>query len=291
MAAMSGVSANWARGHPWAAVYDFFVEREALSRPAGLLLFGTDTRLLYDHMRALDEVPDGGAVLDIPCGGGVALRAVRPEHSFRYVAADIAPAMLERTAEVARSRGLGPLVETAKEDAEALTFDDGSFDLVMSFAGLHCFPHPDVACREIARVLKPGGRLAVSDIALKRPLPDELAKDVMAYVGCIAGAIAIDDYRRGLIDAGFAGVQVIDSGADLNAYSKVEGQAACCAPPPPASAPAAASSSTRLPIAPTGCCGGPATTDALHENLKDLLSRHDVNDYAASVKIFAAKPR
>ena len=44
---MADVSANWARGHPWAAVYDFFVEREALSRPAGLLLFGTDTRLLH----------------------------------------------------------------------------------------------------------------------------------------------------------------------------------------------------------------------------------------------------
>src|SRR6185369_9200004 len=85
--------------------------------------------------------------------------------------------------------------------------------------------------REIARVLKPGGRLAASDIALKKNLPEEIEKDVMAYVGCIAGAIPIEDYKSGLTDAGFAHVQVIDSEADLNAYSKVEGQGGCCSPP------------------------------------------------------------
>jgi hypothetical protein len=85
--------------------------------------------------------------------------------------------------------------------------------------------------REIARVSKPGGRLAVSDIALKQELAPILGDDLMAYVGCIAGAIPIEDYRRGLIEAGFAHFEVIDSGADLNAYAKVEDQAACCSPP------------------------------------------------------------
>ena len=107
----------------------------------------------------------------------------------------------------------------------------------------------------------------------------------MAYVGCIAGAIPIEDYRRDLIEAGFAHVEVIDSGADLNAYAKVENQAACC-PPPASQRPASTSSSE-------GCCSvGPAAVvdEALHARLADLLRRYDVNDYAASVKVYAVKP-
>ncbi|MEA2450808.1 MAG: hypothetical protein QOG63_2740 [Thermoleophilaceae bacterium] len=213
MARVSGVSANWARGHPWAAVYDFFVEREALSRPAGQLLFGTDTRLLYDGMQAVDEVPDGGAILDIPCGGGVALRAVRPEHDFHYVAADIAPAMLERTEQVARSRGLGSVVETAKEDVEGLSFEDDSFDLVLSFAGLHCFPHPDVACREIARVLRPGGSF-VGSVFLT---DGGIRYQPMVTFGRLAGVMGPSggraDLERWLRDAGLGDVDIERSGA------------------------------------------------------------------------------
>src|SRR5205085_105795 len=98
--------------------------------------------------------------------------------------------------------------------------------------------------REIVRVLKPGGRVAISDIALKKPLPEDLAKDVMAYVGCIAGAIEIDEYRTGLLGAGLEFVEVMDSGKDLNAYTKVEGQSGCCSP---------AVNSSTLPV--SGGCG------------------------------------
>jgi SAM-dependent methyltransferase len=212
MAAMSGVSANWARGHPWAAVYDFFVEREALSRPAGRVLFGTDTRLLYDRMRAVDDVPDGGAILDIPCGGGVALRALRPERDVRYVAADIAPDMLARTAEVAGRRGLGQ-VETAEEDVEGLSFGDAEFDLVMSFAGLHCFPNPDVACREIARVLKRGGTF-VGSVFLT---DGGVRYQPMVLFGRAAGVMGPSggrgDLERWLRDAGLREIEVERSGA------------------------------------------------------------------------------
>jgi arsenite methyltransferase len=88
---------------------------------------------------------------------------------------------------------------------------------------------PDKATffREIARVLKPGGRQAVSDIALKGELPPELGDDLMAYVGCIAGAIPIEENRRGLIEASFAQVEVIDSGSGPNASTQMENQAAC----------------------------------------------------------------
>jgi hypothetical protein len=144
-------------------------------------------------------------------------------------------------------------------------------------------------------VLKPGGRLAVSDIALKQPLPAELGEDIMAYVGCIAGAIAIEDYRQGLVEAGFSNVEVVDSGADLNTYAKVENQAVCCSPAmTETSAPLAigsAASSSGLPLAAAACCTPkPASADAdLRETLADLLRRYNVNDYAASVKVYAVK--
>ena len=130
-------------------------------------------------------------------------------------------------------------------------------------------------------MLKPGGRLAISDLALKKPLPDELAADVSAYVGCIAGALMIDEYRRGLREAGFSAVQVIETGCDLNAYALIDNQAGCCTP--------SKVPSTSDEPAPVQCsadgCGVP-----LHARLAELLARYNINDYAASVRIYAMKP-
>ena len=209
---MSGVSANWRAGHPWATVYDFFVERETLNRPVAWALFGTDTRLLYETIDTIAEVPEGGAILDIPCGGGVALRGLRPDHDVRYVAADIAPSMLERTERAARSRGLDQ-VETVSADVEDLQFADGSFDLVVSFAGLHCFPHPDVAAKEIARVLKPGGRFVGSVF-----LTDQGVRyQPMIVFGRTAGVMGPSggrgDLERWLAEAGLGDASIELSGA------------------------------------------------------------------------------
>jgi hypothetical protein len=133
--------------------------------------------------------------------------------------------------------------------------------------------------REVARVLRPGGRLAVSDIALKKPLPAEIGQDLMAYVGCLAGAVRIEEYRRQLTEAGFAAVEILDTGADLNAYAKVENESGCCSAP-----------ASSLPVAESGCCSTGPADDGLHRRLLDLLTRYNVNDYAASVRVFALKP-
>ena len=141
-------------------------------------------------------------------------------------------------------------------------------------------------------MLKPGGRVAVSDIALKRELPSEIASDIAAYTGCIAGAIPIADYKQGLLKAGFSQVEVVDSAADLNAYAKLENQSGCCAPPAEhaEAAKAAATTSTgccsSAPVEPASSCCSPSE---LQENLSELLSRYNVNDYAASVKVYAVK--
>jgi arsenite methyltransferase len=228
----------------------------------------------------------GETVVDLGSGGGLdvflAARKVGP--SGRAIGIDMTPEMLELARRNAERAGLTN-VEFHRATIDRLPLPDASVDCVISNCVINLAPDKPAVFREIARVLKPGGRLAVSDIALKRELPPNLGDDLMAYVGCIAGAIPIEVYRRGLTEAGFAHVEVIDSGADLNAYAKVENQAACCPPP---------SSSAGLAIVDSGCCTpGPAAVvdEALHARLADLLERYDVNDYAASVKVFAVKPR
>jgi hypothetical protein len=121
-----------------------------------------------------------------------------------------------------------------------------------------------------------------------------LGNNLLAYIGCIAGAISIQEYRRGLIESGFGDVEIIDTGSDLNAYSQVENQSGCCSPP----------EAGQLPLSnqTSGCCSGAidkasdgcatsvdVASQALHQELTELLRRFDVNDYAASVRVFAIK--
>jgi hypothetical protein len=85
-----------------------------------------------------------------------------------------------------------------------------------------------------------------------------------------------------LIDAGFAQVDILDTGSDLNAYAKVENQSGCCSP----------TMGSTLPLASTGSCCSPAPSGGanLHQRLAELLRRYNVNDFAASVRVFAVKP-
>jgi arsenite methyltransferase len=114
-----------------------------------------------------------------------------------------------------------------------------------------------------------------------------MAEDLNAYVGCIAGAILIEDYRKGLVAAGLSHVQVIESGKDLNAYAKMENSSSSwCGSPEPA--PKAKKKAA------TSCCCSSSVEEGkseIHSGLKDVLQRYNVNDYAASVKVFAVKPK
>ncbi|HAF14778.1 MAG TPA: SAM-dependent methyltransferase [Blastocatellia bacterium] len=249
---------------------------------------------------AIAHLREGETVVDLGSGGGldVFLAAERVGPQGRAIGIDMTPEMIDlarRNAGKRQAAGATANVEFHLATIDALPLADSSVDCVISNCVINLAPDKRAVFREIARVLKPGGRLAVSDIALKQPLPAELGDDVMAYVGCIAGAIPIEDYRQGLVEAGFSNVEVVDSGADLHAYAKVENQAGCCSPAmTETSAPlriVSATSSSKLPLAGTACCTPqPASADAdLHEALADLLRRYNVNDYAASVRVYAVK--
>ena len=241
---------------------------------------------------ATAHLREGEVVVDLGSGGGldVFLAAQKVGPTGKAIGIDMTPEMIElarRNAEKGNDGKGYDNVEFHLAKIDALPLPDNSVDVVISNCVINLAEDKPAVFREIARVLKPGGRLAVSDIALKRTLPSELGESMMAYVGCIAGAITVDEYKNGLAAAGFSGVEVVDSGSDLNAYSKVENQSGCCSPA------MEKTTSKSLPTLDAGGCCTPAPAKAeheeLHEGLAELLRRYDVNDYAASVKVYAVK--
>lgn len=209
---LDGVSDVWKADHPWATFYDYVVEHERVGRVVWAGGIGSDIRLLYDAAAEVGRVPAGGAVLDVPCGGGVALRGLRAGQDVRYVAADIAPAMLERTLANARRRGLTQ-VEAVEADVERLPFADGTFDLAVSFTGLHCFPRPALAVAEIARVLKPGGVLTGSALLNDTGLLFEPMRIAGRAGGLLGPSGTRVELAHWLDDAGFAEPVIRTSGA------------------------------------------------------------------------------
>jgi arsenite methyltransferase len=228
---------------------------------------------------ATAHLKPGEVVVDLGSGGGldVFLAAQKVGPTGRAIGIDMTPAMIERARANATAGGYTN-VEFHLANIDRMPLPDASADCVISNCVLNLAPDKPAVFREIFRVLKPGGRLAVSDIALKGDLPEAIAKSLAAYVGCIAGAIRIDDYRTELRKAGFEFVEIVDSGADLNAYAKVEGQSGCCSP-------AMGDGSTN-----TQACCTPDASQTLHQDLAALLSKYDVNAAAASVKVYALKP-
>jgi SAM-dependent methyltransferase len=226
----------------------------------------------------------GEIVVDLGSGGGLdvflAARKVGP--TGKAIGIDMTPEMLARARENAERQGLEN-VEFHESTIDNLPLPDCSVDCVISNCVINLAADKSAVLREIARVLKPGGRVAVSDIALKKPLPPEIGNDLLAYVGCIAGAVSIEEYVSGLKAAGFDAVEVIDTKKDLNAYSEVEGQSACCAP-------AAMTSSSGLTVIGESSCSPLPATGHVHGGLAELLKRYDINDYAASVQVYAVKP-
>jgi arsenite methyltransferase len=236
---------------------------------------------------AFAGLKSGEVVVDLGCGGGldVFLAAAKVGPTGKAIGIDMTPEMIQRARQNAAKGTDGkPItnVEFHLTTIDRLPLADASADCVISNCVINLVPDKPAVFREIARVLRPGGRLAVSDIVLKKPLPQELAHDLAAYVGCLAGAIGIEDYRSGLHEAGFSQMEIVDTGADLNAYSKVESQSgcSCCGPALPV-----------VDVASAGCCSpAPATADtAFHTRMTDLCTRYDFNEYAASVKIYAIK--
>ena len=159
-----------------------------------------------DHLK----LQAGEHVLDLGSGAGidVFLAAQRVGAEGRVIGVDMTPEMLQKARANAARLGFGQ-VEFREGRLERLPVDADSVDAVTSNCVINLVPDKSAVFREIARVLKPGGRMVISDIILDGPLPDSIAKDVYAYVGCISGAMQRGDYFDALEAAGLRDVELL----------------------------------------------------------------------------------
>jgi SAM-dependent methyltransferase len=143
---------------PFGAIYDFYIERPLLARLILGAMWGVDPRPFYRSLSAVGELPDGATVLDVPCGGGVALRGLRPGQDVHWIGVDLETAMLDRARRRSTSHPSAD-IQLIEGDMYRLPLTDASADLCLSYGGLHCLSRPQDALAEMARCLHPGGRL------------------------------------------------------------------------------------------------------------------------------------
>ena len=209
---MPDLRERWRTSFIEATTYDWAVEHEHVAGVLGRLIWGTDTSAFYRDIARLSDLPAGTKVLDIPCGGGVAFRGLRPQQKLDYVAADLSPVMLRRARSEADRRGLDWIGFT-EADVESLPFEDRSFDLVVTYTGLHCFPDPPAAIAEMARVLQPGGELRGTSVIKRAGLRQDAFVRLMQIGGVFGPGQTLAEVETSLADAGLVKVTVSRIGA------------------------------------------------------------------------------
>jgi arsenite methyltransferase len=203
---------------------------------------------------AIAELREGERVLDLGSGGGidVLLSAKRVGPSGRAIGLDMTDEMLALAQRNAQEAG-ATNVEFLRGHIEAIPLPADSVDVVISNCVINLAADKPAVFREIARVLKPGGRMGVSDIVAEDSLTAEQRAERGSYVGCIAGALSFSEYEAGLKAAGLDETSVTST----HAVSDGMHSAIIKATKPLAAGPSVdLSSQGELPLAATGCCGG-----------------------------------
>jgi SAM-dependent methyltransferase len=158
---------------------------------------------------AIDTLRAGETVVDLGSGAGMdaflAARQVGP--TGRVIGVDMTDAMLEKARDNARKTGVEN-VEFRKGHIEELPIEDESVDAIISNCVINLSPEKDRVYREAFRVLRPGGRVMISDIVLERPLPQVVLDSIDAYLGCVGGASLRAEYLETIAKAGFREVRV-----------------------------------------------------------------------------------
>jgi SAM-dependent methyltransferase len=216
---------------------------------------------------ALTEIKPGMTVVDLGSGAGfdAFLALARVGATGHVIGVDMTDDMLARARENAEKRGASN-VEFRKGFIENLPVESGTVDYVISNCVINLSTDKPAVFREIARVLKPGGHFAVSDIVLLKALPDVLVRDVSAYVGCISGASLLTEYLSTAFAAGLRDLSIprIAQGEDL--VKVLAPDAACCGT--------------------TSCCGSTVTASSL-KSPNDLI--HEAAAAVASIKLHGRK--
>src|SRR5882762_3190705 len=158
---------------------------------------------------ALAKLQAGEVVLDLGSGGGidVLLSAKRVGPTGKAYGLDMTDEMLSLARENQRKAGVQN-VEFLKGTIENIPLPDGSVDVIISNCVINLSSDKDRVLAEAFRVLKPGGRFAVSDVVVRGEVPPDIRRDAEAWIGCIAGALEEEEYRRKLTQAGFGSVEL-----------------------------------------------------------------------------------
>lgn len=183
------------------ASYDWAMLRPSAARRFGRVVMGADVDRVYRAMDVIAGMPGGAAVLDVPCGSGIAMLRLRNDQRVRYVGVDISAPMLARASRRIpvehRER-----VEIVEGSIERMPFGDGEFDLCVCFNGLHCVPDPAAAVAEMGRCLRPGGRLIGEFAARGQLRRSDAYMAVLRAVGTFGPAGTREDAQVWLTEAG-----------------------------------------------------------------------------------------
>ncbi|KAK0615686.1 S-adenosyl-L-methionine-dependent methyltransferase [Bombardia bombarda] len=282
---------------------------------------GANLGLSCGNPLAITSLREGETVIDLGSGAGfdVFLAATRVSPTGQAIGVDMNDDMLSRANKIKTTRN-ATNVSFIKGVITDIPLESGIADCIISNCVINLVPDAEKALvfKEIYRLLKPGGRLAVSDILAKKPLPEKLKNDISMYVGCIAGASQLAEYETWLKESGFTDVLISDTNSDLNVYRNTNDdgvvQTGCC---PPAVDPViekkAVTSCCRpkevepvVEKAATSCCGpkkadpvvekeatsccGPKKTDSTPAaGTETAAADTDLNEWVGSYKIYAVK--
>ncbi len=189
---------------PGASARIGYSPEEISSAPAG-----ADLGLGCGNPQAIAELKAGATVIDLGCGGGfdcfLAARRVGP--TGRIIGVDMTEEMIEKARTNAAAGGYEN-VEFRLGEIEHLPVSDETADAIISNCVINLSPDKGRVYSEAFRVLRPGGRLAISDVVAVAPIPDRVKRDFSAYSGCVAGAAAVPETEAMLKAAGFADIRV-----------------------------------------------------------------------------------
>jgi SAM-dependent methyltransferase len=172
---------------------------------------GADLSLGCGNPIALASLKEGETVLDLGSGGGLDcfLASNKVGETGRVIGVDMTPEMIDRARENCR-KAKHKNVEFRLGEIENLPVGDNTVDIVISNCVINLSPNKKKVFQETFRVLKPGGRLMISDIVLLKALPEALKKSMQAYIGCVSGAVMKNEYIDLIKDAGFRTVKVVE---------------------------------------------------------------------------------
>ena len=179
---------------------------------------GANLGLGCGNPQAIASLQTGETVIDLGSGGGfdcfLAAKAVG--ETGHVIGVDMTPEMISKSRENAEQAGLGN-VEFRLGEIEALPVADSSVDVIVSNCVINLSPEKPKVFQEALRILKSGGRLAITDMVATAPLPDEVRQDLKLHAGCLAGATPIDEVKSMLEEAGFTdiGIKPIDGSKQL----------------------------------------------------------------------------